>query len=77
MWDDGPSVLDLALISFLSFLLWAMERAWGSGEGAAETPIPKDAKPVDSRKFLWRCKVFDGNIKIDIWKAQDSTSSRP
>lgn len=77
MWDDGPSVLDLVLISFLSFLLWAVERIWSPGEGVAETHLPEEKNARGGRKFLWSCRVDEGNAKIEIWKVQDSNSSRP
>lgn len=77
MLDDAPPLLDLVLIFFLSFLLWALERAWNFEVGTAEVRPPEEVRPAAGRKFLWRCKVDEGNAKIEIWTAQDSTSSRP
>lgn len=77
MLDSGPPLFDLFLIFLLAALLWFLEKAWSHEEKAPETKPVAEERPRGGRRFLWRCKVDEGSAKLEIWTAQDSTSSRP
>jgi hypothetical protein len=60
-------MMDLVLISSLSFLIWLLKKIQDARQ-AAESKAQAEEKLRGARKFHWRCFAERGKAELEIWQ---------